>query len=500
MKIFTAAQVRAWDAATIDEQGISSLDLMERAAACCTEWLLHHCPPDAPFALFCGRGNNGGDGLAIVRQLLAAGRSVSVYVVQPGRAASPDFAANHTRLAASGISIGAVEEGAPLPGIPAGSVVVDALFGAGLNKPLEGVAAALTVALNDSGASIISIDLPSGLFMDRPSTTHAVIRATHTLTFGAPKLALLLQENAPFIGAVQVLGIGLSTRFAQETQSPYFYLTNKEAKARFRPRPRFAHKGSFGHLLLAAGARGKMGAALLAATAAARGGAGLLSCHIPRCGELVLQTALPEAMLATDACEDFLTELPADMDRYDVVAIGPGIGTSDPVAELLERYLQHSPGPMVLDADALNILAQHPYWLLRLPPGSILTPHPKEFDRLFGTHTSDFDRIRTALDQAAALKSAVLLKGHHTFVALPDGTGAFNSTGNPGMARGGSGDVLTGLLGALLAQGYSAADAALLGVYLHGAAGDSAAAAASAEAMLPSDLILHLGNAFRRLY
>ncbi|RYY99196.1 MAG: NAD(P)H-hydrate dehydratase [Chitinophagaceae bacterium] len=500
MKIFTAEQVRAWDAATVDESGGTSLDLMERAATCCTGWLLANLPAGAPFAIFCGRGNNGGDGLAIARLLAAAGRSATAYILLPDRAGSPDFEANRERLGGTRVAVHAIDEGGSLPRLRPGTIVVDALFGSGLNKPLEGVAAPLVAHLNDSGLPIIAIDLPSGLFMGRSSLGNPMVQAQHTLTFGTPKLALLLQENAPYIGEVHVLDIGLSERWAEGARSPYFYTTRDVVSARFQRRPRFAHKGRFGHLLLAAGARGKMGAALLAARAAARSGVGLLSCHLPRCGEPVFPAALPEAMLALDRSDECLTALPGDIGRFNAVAIGPGIGTTDPVAELLERYLQHSPGPMVLDADALNILAQHPYWLLRLPPGSILTPHPKEFDRLFGAHASDFDRVETAIRQAEILKSVVLLKGHHTLVALPGGMGGFNSTGNAGMARGGSGDTLTGILGALLAQGYSAPDAALLGVYLHGLAGDYAAAAHSAEAMLPSDLIDHLGDAFRSLY
>jgi ADP-dependent NAD(P)H-hydrate dehydratase / NAD(P)H-hydrate epimerase len=498
MKIFSAEQVRAWDAYTVAHEPVASIDLMERAAKNCTNWLLQHFTSETPFHIFCGRGNNGGDGLAIARMLITEGREAVVYVLDTVGVSSEDYRRNRERLEPVA-PIHSIKESSTLPDLSGTAVIVDALFGTGLNKPLYGVAGRLVKHLNEQSNTCISIDMPSGLFADTPSSGNAVIRAHHTLTFAAPKVALLLQENGPYTGEVHVLDIGLSATYLQSTESAYEFTDATVLQGIYRPRNRFAHKGTYGHALLAAGSYGKMGAALMAAAACLRGGVGLLSCHVPRCGVSILQTARPEAMVLPDEDEEYLTGIPAGIERFSAIGIGPGIGTGDATVELLERYLQHAACPLVLDADALNIFAQHPYWLQRLPAGSILTPHPREFDRLFGTHHSDFDRISTALAQAKSLQSVVLLKGHHTFIATPESRGYFNSTGNAGMARGGSGDVLTGLLTALLAQGYSPAEAAILGVWLHGKAGDIAAEKFGPESMLPTDSIESLGGAFLSL-
>ncbi|RYZ21376.1 MAG: NAD(P)H-hydrate dehydratase [Chitinophagaceae bacterium] len=499
MKIFSAGQMRAWDAYTIRHEPVASIDLMERAAERCAAWLLERFSAETPFYVFCGTGNNGGDGLAIARMLLAAGRRAEVVILENRGRNSADFLENLRRLQAVTPGIFLMMEGDATPGVPPDAVVVDALFGTGLKEPLSGHASALVEELNQLPNERIAIDLPSGLFADQSSLGNSVVKATHTLTFAAPKLALLLQENAGFTGEMTVLDIGLAKGFDADGETPFELSDKTLLLSRYRPRNRFAHKGNFGHALLVAGAYGKMGAALMAAAACLRGGAGLLTCHVPRCGVSILQTALPEAMVQPDPHETELSTLPGDPGRFTAIGIGPGIGTDEAAAATLRAYLEAARVAMVLDADALNLLAKDASLMPLLPPGSILTPHPKEFDRLFGPHHSDFDRISTALAAAARLRSVVLLKGHHTFIATPAGRGYFNSTGNAGMAKGGSGDVLTGLLTALLAQGYTAEDAALLGVWLHGTAGDEAAARFGTESMLPSDLTNQLGAAFRQL-
>ncbi|GAB4092000.1 NAD(P)H-hydrate epimerase [Flaviaesturariibacter terrae] len=496
MKIFSAAQTRAWDAYTIAHEPVASIDLMERAARACTEWLLRRFGPERPMTLFCGPGNNGGDGLAIARLLHGAGRTVTVFIPAEGEG-SADFGQNRERLLATNLPL-QPWSASDLPG-PENSIIIDALFGTGLGRPLAGAAADLVERINNSGRTIVSIDLPSGLQADARSEG-TVVHATHTLTFGAPKLGQLLQENGAFIGELHLLDIGLPNAYASDTETAFEYVDRAFAQSLYRPRSRFAHKGSFGHALLAAGAYGKMGAAVMAAMACLRGGSGLLSCHCPRAGAAILQSTVPEAMLIPDNHETELATLPEKLRRFAAIGIGPGIGSGDGTVELLAAYLRNAACPLVLDADALNILARNKALLSTLPAGSILTPHPKEFDRLFGEHASDFDRISTALAQATRLNSVVLLKGHHTFVATPAGRGFFNSTGNAGMAKGGSGDVLTGLLTALRAQGYSAEDAAVLGVWLHGKAADIAVETQSYESLLPTDLVAHFGAAFRGLY
>jgi NAD(P)H-hydrate epimerase len=350
--------------------------------------------------------------------------------------------------------------------------------------------------MNNSGNNIISIDIPSGMFVDRSSKDNIIVRANHTLAFQCLKPAFLVAENADNTGEVHVLDIGLHEDFYRSVTGIYEWVNKDTINSIRKPRRRFAHKGNFGHGLLVAGSYGKMGAAVLAARACKRSGIGLLSCHIPQCGYEIIQTSVPEAMAMTDAQPAFVTKIEADLTKYDSIGIGPGIGTASETRMLLRDIFDAYRHPLVLDADALNGISVQKVLLKSIPPGSILTPHPKEFERLFGEPANDFDRIQLALQKAKKLNIVIVLKGHHTLIATPDGKGFFNSTGNAGMATGGSGDVLTGILTGLMAQGYSSVETAILGVYLHGLAGDIAAEKLSAEAMIAGDIIDNMGNAF----
>ena len=473
---------------------------MERAAGRCAEWLKQKPWQHRPFFIFCGKGNNGGDGLAIGRLLLTAGYRVLFYILEAGKIGSDDFQTNLQRLhKLPAVSFYFLQGEDVFPNLPEGAVVIDALFGSGLNKPLEGLAAKLVEHINRSGATVVSIDLPSGLFMEESSLGKAVVNADYTLTFQCFKLALLVQENAPFIGDVQVLDIALHPSFLEQINTPLQLLDEKEIKTIFRPRNRFSHKGSFGHALLVGGSYGKIGAMVLATKACLQSGAGLTTSLVPRCGYVILQSTAPEAMALADEEEDYLTSLPDEIDRFSAIGIGPGMGTKPETQKLLSYLIRRYQKPVVLDADALNCIAKNKELLSQLSSHSILTPHPKEFDRLFGHHSSDFDRIKTAKEKAAKYNIIIILKGHHSFIASPSGQHFFNSTGNAGMAKGGSGDVLTGILTSLLAQGYSPTEAAQLGVYLHGWAGDLASLNFSMEAMLPGDLISCLSSVFLAL-
>ncbi|NTS43422.1 NAD(P)H-hydrate dehydratase [Flavisolibacter sp. BT320] len=496
MEILTAEQVREWDRFTIKHEPITSVDLMERAARACTNWLVQQSFKPKAIRIFCGKGNNGGDGLAIGRMLLLEGYAVSVYILEFGKQGSDDFQANLQRLHKLGITaIHFLQEESHFPRIEQNDLLVDALYGSGLNKPLEGLAAALVHHLNAAGASIVSIDLPSGLFMDKSSKGNVAVTAAHTLSFECYKTALLVQENAAHLGEVHILPIGLHRDFLQSLPPTPQLLDEQKIRQIFRPRNRFAHKGSFGQALLVGGSWGKMGAMVLATKACLAAGAGLTTAFIPRCGYTVLQATAPEAMTLTGDGEEYLGTLPDDVERFSAIGIGPGMGTHAETQKLLSFFVRRYRRPVVIDADGLNILSLNKELANQLPPGSILTPHPKEFDRLFGDHASDFDRLQTAREKAAALNVIIILKGHHSFLATPEGD-FFNSTGNAGMAKGGSGDVLTGILTALLVQGYPPAEAAQLGVYLHGWAGDLAAQKFSMEVMLPSHLIDCLGEVF----
>ena len=472
---------------------------MENAAAQCVAWISERGWQQSAFKIFCGKGNNGGDGLAIARMLLQQSYRVRVYILEPGHPGSDDFQSNLQRLhELPQADIHFIQSQQHFPDISAQDIVIDALFGIGINKPLSGVAADLVAHLNASKATIVSIDLPSGMFPDKSSLGNTIVKATHTLSFEVYKTALLVAENAAWFGSRTLLPIGLHRGYIEKEYIPRQLLTAADVAQLFRPRPAFAHKGDFGHALLIAGSYGKMGAAQLAAKACLRSGVGLLTCYIPRSGYNIMQTALPEAMALTGSGDDFLQEIP-DTKPYAAIGVGPGIGTAAGTADMIKILLQQFRKPIVADADALNALAQNPEWLSLLPPFSILTPHPKEFGRLFGPSANEFERLELAARKAKELQVIIVLKGHHSFIAMPGGSAWFNSTGNSGMAGGGSGDVLTGMLTALLAQGYEPVAAALMGVYLHGFAGDLAAAQLGETGMIASDIIQYLPEAFSRV-
>lgn len=500
MKILSAAEIREWDQYTIRQEPIASIDLMERASAACVQWLTKQYPDTASFGIFCGKGNNGGDGLAIARMLLEQQYKVSVHILEFGHKGTDDFQTNLARLhKLANADIHFIQSADNLHPIPKDQVIVDALFGSGLNRALEGVTSELVEHMNSSGSEIIAIDIPSGLFTDRSSRGALAVRANHTLSFQCYKPAFLFAENSAFIGEVHVLDIGLHPDYYNNLQCQFEMTDLASIRSIHKPRNRFAHKGTYGHALLVAGSYGKMGAAVLSARACIHSGAGLLTCHIPKCGYDIVQSAVPEAMVMTDFNSSFSTRIDVDLAAFDSIGIGPGIGTAAETKMLLREIFDSYRSPVVLDADALNLIATQKDLLKLVPAGSVLTPHPKEFERLFGETANDFERVLLALQKAKELACIILLKGHHTLIATPDGKGFFNSTGNAGMATAGSGDVLTGILAALLAQGYSSIEAAILAVFLHGLAGDLAVKEQSMEALIASDIIQHLGPAFSSL-
>ena len=500
MKIFSAEEIRLWDQYTIEHEPILSIDLMERAAAKCANWLLQQYPDAVSFVILCGKGNNGGDGLAIARILMENKYPVSIYILEFGHKGTEDFQTNLARLnKLSNHDIHFIQTAKNFPHLQQGQIIIDALFGSGLNRNLEGVTADLVQHINNGGNEIISIDIPSGLFVDRSSKDAISIHADHTLSFQCYKPAFLFAENEESVGEIHILDIGLHHDYYQSVVNQFELLDDAIIHSIYKPRKKFSHKGTYGHALLVAGSYGKIGAAILSAKACLRSGVGLLTSHIPACGYDILQTSVPEAMVTTDFNSSFLTKVEDDLTKYDSIGIGPGIGTAAETKMMLPEILNSYRNPLILDADALNIMARQKDLLKLIPAGSILTPHPKEFERLFGETHTDFDRVSLALQKAKELNCIIVLKGHHTFIATADGKGFFNSTGNPGMATAGSGDVLTGILTGLLAQGYSSTETAILGVYLHGSAGDIAAKQLSKEAMIAGDIIETLGAAFSSL-
>ena len=498
MKILKADQIRSWDQYTIGHEPIASIDLMERAASKCFEWLDNNGWFVNPFAIFCGKGNNGGDGLAIARMLAVRGCNVSVYILEFGHKGTDDFQANLARLHQyPAVDIHFIQEESIFHTLSQETVIIDALFGSGLTRPIEGFTAKLVDHINDTGCSVIAIDVPSGMSVDLSSKGNKIVKANYTLSFQCYKLAFLVTENAAFIGDVVILDIGLLPEFLASPEADLELIDKSIIRSIYKPRNRFAHKGNFGHAMIITGSYGKIGASVLAAKACLRSGVGLLTCFVPKCGYDILQTAVPESMIMTDANSSIITKIDNDVLKYDSIGIGPGLGTASETRAAVKELISIYKKPMVIDADALNGLSMEKN-LPSLPPGSVLTPHPKEFERLFSESKDDFERIEKALNNAKLLNCLIVLKGHHTFIACPNGKGYFNNTGNAGMATAGSGDVLTGMITSLSAQEYSSEDASLLGVYLHGSAGDIAAKEISQEAMIAGDIIGSIGKAFKQ--
>jgi ADP-dependent NAD(P)H-hydrate dehydratase / NAD(P)H-hydrate epimerase len=500
MKILSAEQIRKADAYTIEHEPIKSIDLMERAAGKCFNWIKEYFGYQLNVKIFAGPGNNGGDGLAIARVLANNGNNVNVYLLTPLEKLSPDAAANYKRLVEQGKAKFLILEEKKLPEIDEKDIVIDAMFGSGISRPLSDMAMKTSVHINQSKAVVIAIDIPSGLFCEsnEHNNLEAIIKADYTLTFQMPKLAFFFPENEKYVGKWYVLDIGILPEAIAEHNTGYFFTDRNDIKNYLIRRKKFAHKGNFGHALLMAGSYGKMGAAVLSARACLRTGVGLLTTHVPLKGYEIMQMAVPEAMVSVDTTTDNLSTVP-DVSHYKAIGIGPGLGLYNFTGLMMFQLLKSVNIPFVLDADALNLLAVHPEWLGLLPENTVLTPHPGEFDRLSGPSKSGYERHLKQLEFSRKNKVIVVLKGAYTSITTSEGVCWFNSTGNPGMATGGSGDVLTGMILSLLAQGYKPIHAAMIGVYLHGLAGDLAAAEISEEALIASDIINSIGKAFQEI-
>ena len=501
IKIFPTIQLKELDAYTIENEPVSSIDLMERASRALARAMSERWSAETPFTVFAGPGNNGGDALAVSRLLAERGCRVEVYLFNTKGALSPDCETNKERLAGvAGIDFHEITTQFVPPVLTAEHVVVDGLFGSGLNKPLSGGFAAVVKYINTSPATVVAIDVPSGL-MGEDNTYNIqanIIRADLTLSLQLPKLAFLFAENAPFVGEWQLLDIGLSEEAIEEKETDFALTEHEDVASMLKPRGKFAHKGNFGRALLIAGSQGMAGASVLAARACLRSGVGLLTVHIPFCNNFIVQTSVPEAMTEIDI-NDVRFSCATDTDDYQAVGIGPGLGKAgDTEAALLEQ-IEYCQTPMVVDADALNLLGEHRSYIGRLPKGSILTPHPKELERLVGKCQNSYERLTKARELARSAGVHILLKGAYSVVIAPSGKCWFNPTGNPGMATGGSGDVLTGVVLALLAQGYDAETAARMAAYVHGLAGDIACKKHGVMGMTAGDIVTCLPPAWRML-
>ena len=502
MKIFTTAQIRELDKYTIEHEPIASLDLMERAARVLTQVVVQEWTVATPIVIFAGPGNNGGDALAMARMLSEQNYQVNVYLFNISGHLSADCAANKQRLLDTKLAKNFVEVSTEFdpPVLDSNTLVIDGLFGSGLNKPLAGGFASLVKYINASPSKVVSIDVPSGLMTeDNAYNVRAnIIRANMTLTLQNPKLSFLFPENQQFVGQLRVLDIKLSKEGIEKIEASFTMIEESDVRERLLTRSPFAHKGQMGTALMIAGCYAMAGAAVLATKACLRAGVGKVVVNSPRRNIPILQTAIPEAVVRSGSEETIFAET-IDTDDYQAMGIGPGLGQSEQTAIALIAQLRRTQCPIVADADAINILGNHRAWLQQLPKEIILTPHPKELDRLEGHSADTYERITKACNLAERLKGYVILKGHYTAICCPDGHVMFNTTGNAGMATAGSGDVLTGILTGLLARGYKPQDACIVGVYLHGLAGDLAAKEIGEESLIAGDIIQYIGKAFKRL-
>ncbi|MFT4697591.1 MAG: hydroxyethylthiazole kinase-like uncharacterized protein yjeF [Flavobacteriaceae bacterium] len=497
MKIFSTKQFYEADAITVKNQEISPNDLMERAGAQIFNWLDRQMQgAQVPIHIFCGIGNNGGDGLVVGRLLIEHGYNIFVYVANFTDKRSKEFLTNYDRIKhVSKKWPTLMTSEYDFPKIDKDDIIIDGLFGIGLNRTPDGWVKLLIQYLNKSKAFTLSIDIPSGLYSDKATEDfEAVIRANNTLSFQAPKLSFFLPETAHFVPYFEVLDIGLDAEYLN-TAKPLAQAMGKfEVQQLYKPRSKFTHKNDYGHVLMVGGSYGKIGATLLASKAVLRMGAGLVTGYIPKCGYSIFQTALPEAMVITDVEEEFISAISTEFEP-DVIGIGTGMGTNPKTIEGLKELFSKTKTPMVIDADAINCIALDKKTLKLIPENSILTPHPGELKRLIGPWKNDFDKIDKVKKFSNKHKVIVLIKG--AFSITINGDELFiNTSGNPGMATAGSGDVLTGMIAGLVSQGYEPLFATLMAVYLHGSSGDIYALEHGFEAMLASDILEGIPNAY----
>lgn len=499
MKILTPSQIAAADQFTIKNEPIASVNLMERAAEKCFDWIMKNLNKANSFAVFCGIGNNGGDGLAIARMLINSGKTVKIYVAEFSKNYSADFKTNLERLSDL-TTVDFLNENSELPEIDA-EIVIDAIFGIGLNKAPRGFVKNLIQKINLSKQKIIAIDMPSGLFVEQaPEDLDAIVKAHFTLTFQFAKLSLLLPSFADFSPEFQVLDIALHPKFIETVETNRFLIDKKLVGKIYRKRTKFSHKGTYGHSLLIGGSFGKTGAIQLATKAAVKSGSGLVTALVPNCAYEIMQIAVPEAMVLVSG-EKFIEEFKQEISPK-AIGIGPGLGKNESTKKLLKTLLEKINSPLVLDADTLNLLSENSELLELLPSKSVLTPHPKEFERLVGKWQSDFEKLELAKAFSQKHDIILVLKGAHTAIFSPEDKIYFNNSGNSGLATGGSGDVLTGIITGLIAQGYSSLEASLLGVFLHGRSANIAIKiekSESEESFSAGDIIRFLGKAFLEL-
>ncbi|MEZ4803128.1 MAG: NAD(P)H-hydrate dehydratase [Gelidibacter sp.] len=501
MKLFSKEQIYKGDQTTAKKQNISSTELMERAGIQIFNWLhVRMQGAQVPIHVFCGIGNNGGDGLVVARHLITHGYNVKTYVVNCSDKRSKDFLINYDRIKETTKKWPEMlNSEADYPEIGVDDIIVDAVFGIGLNRPADDWVKGLFQHFRKSKAFTLAIDMPSGLYSDKvPKDENGVVWANYTLSFASPKLVFFLPETAKYTEQWEILDIGLDPEYLYETETEAELIGKNEMLQVYQPREKFSHKGDFGHSLIIGGSYGKIGAVTLSSKAALASGAGLVTAYVPKCGYTILQSSFPEAMVLTDKDDSEITDIHFDLEPMSI-GIGMGLGTSETTQLAFEKFLKANKSPLVIDADGINVLAKNKDLLKLLPKDTILTPHPKELERLIGKWKDDFDKLKKVKEFSKTHEAIVVIKGANTITVSNDKL-YVNSTGNPGLATAGTGDVLTGIMTGLVSQGYKPLTAAVFGVYLHGKSADIAVEDFGYQSLIASNVIDYLGKAYLDLF
>lgn len=501
MKLFTTDEIRAIDRYTIENDDVTSLDLIERVAEGVADEIASRWRPNKPTIVFAGPGNNGADALASARLLYERGFRPEIYLFNiGGDKLSTDCIATRDHLLADfpDIHFCEVRTKFTMPDMTANHLIIDGLFGSGLHEELKGGFKTLVQNINEQNATVVSIDIPSGMFGDwNPQLVNRnTIHAKLTLAIQFPRLSFFLADNAELVGEWKVLDIGLSERAIATSPANFCLIEKRDVHRRLRHRKEFTSKADFGSAVIYAGSYGMMGAAVLAARGALRAGVGKLTINSPKCGNMILQSSVPEALFRYNRNDFNIVDIHPERD-FNAIATGPGLGTDERTVKALEDFLASINQPVILDADALNCIALKPAMLNNIPVLSIITPHAGEFDRLFGPQPSSEARLRKAIEMAKHYNILIILKGRYTAIVRPDGKVYFNSSGCPAMATAGSGDVLTGVLASILAQGYQPELASIIAVYIHGLAGEMAAAEHGEYGVTAGDIADNIGRAIK---
>jgi len=501
VKVFSKDQIYEGDKLTAEKQNISSTDLMERAGTQIFDWIHKRMQgAQVPIHVFCGIGNNGGDGLVLARHLITHGYNVNTFIINCSDKRSKDFLINYDRIKNVTkkwpVLLSCAED---FPEINSDDIIVDSVFGIGLNRPVDVWVKKMFMHFRESKAYTLAIDIPSGLFVDKPVTDEdAVVWAGFTLSFASPKLVFFLPETAKYTVQWEILDIGLDQEFLFTTETEVELIGKHEVLPNYIPREKYSHKGQFGHALIIGGSYGKIGAVTLASRAALSAGSGLVSAYVPKCGYQALQASFPEAMVITDTDEEKITAIKFDIEPT-VVGFGIGVGTDTKTANAFEVFLKTNKAPLVIDADGINILSKKKALLKLLPEATVLTPHPKELERLMGKWKNDFDKLKKIKAFSKKHKVILVVKGANTITVFEDKL-YVNTTGNPGLSTAGSGDVLTGVITGLISQGYNPLKATIFGVYLHGKSADIAVEDFGYQSLIASHVIDYLGEAYIDLF